>query len=86
MAQDEGPTYCAPLPFRLRLASIKSSRQTMARLTREVAKGLISVQDFKTVAYGMQNLLAYHKAEADARIEERLTEIEDELDRRKHYR
>ena len=78
--------FATPLPFRLRLASLKSARQSVARIVRSYAKGEIDPATYKGVLYGLQNLLAFMKSEHDYQIERRLDEIEDEVGRARQER
>ena len=72
--------YGEPAPFSLRLRSIKSARQTLARILRERGKGNIDRETFRDLIYGMSHLLAFMKTEKELDIEERLQVIEDRLE------
>lgn len=67
------------LDFNLRLASLKSARQSVARIVREYGKGRVDEKLYKGVLYGLQTLLAFQKAEAEHEIERRLEEIEQAI-------
>lgn len=68
-----------PAPFSLRLRSLKSSRQTLARIVREHARGNLDRDTFKDLVYGMSHLLSYMKTEKELDVEARLEAIEDRL-------
>jgi hypothetical protein len=53
----------------------------MARLIRYRNEGKIADGDYKTLVWGLAQLLGYWKHEADLRIEDRLQAIEDEMAR-----
>jgi hypothetical protein len=67
------------LPFQPRLRSLKSSRQTLARIVREWGKGTISNEDGKTAAWLLNMLLAYFKAAETEEFETRLQELDRKL-------
>lgn len=73
-------------PFDLRLGSVKSCRQTLARLVREYSRGKIEEGPFKTLTWGVSQLIAWWKLETELQIEERvkrLEEIAEELENEK---
>ena len=65
-----------PLCFDLRLRSLKSARQSYARLIRERARGNVPDKDFKSILWGLNGLLAYLKAESEEDFEIRLQALE----------
>ncbi len=71
----EGPR----LPFVLRLRSLKASRQTHARILREYAKGTIDTETYRAVVWGLNNYLAYLKAEQAEELERRVIALEERL-------
>ena len=73
---NDNRTNVVPLPFALRLASLKSCRQSAARLVREYGRGRIDDATFRGVLYGLQTLLAYVKTEKDFDVEKRLDALE----------
>ena len=74
-ATSEGPR----IPFDLRLRSLKSSRQTHARLLREYARGTIDEPTYKALIWGLSNYLSYLRAEREQELERRLDAIEERL-------
>ena len=68
------PTFHA-----LELDTLQDSRRSYARLIEAYATGQTSESQTRTIAYLLGGYLQYLKMEADLRIEERLTAIEDEL-------
>lgn len=65
------------VPFNLRLGSLKSTRQTFARILRAYAAGTIDQDSFKAMVYGLGGFLAVFKAEVDGDFDDRLTAIEE---------
>ena len=64
---------------RMRLSTVTSSRQTLARVIRAFNAGDLSESDARTLRYLLDGLLGFFKHEADLRIEERIEEIEKRL-------
>lgn len=71
--EQEGTT---PLPFALRLGSVKACRQTLARLTREVGRGTIDGGLYRVLVWGISQMIAYWKLEKDLEIEQRIQRLE----------
>ena len=65
-----------PLPFHLRLGSIRACRQSMTRLTREYGKGRVDTGTFKTVIWALSQLVVYWRLEKDLEVEKRIDELE----------
>lgn len=65
--------------FLLRLASLKSTRQTFARLLREYAAGRVDRDTFRDLCYGLGGFLAVFSKEIDNDFDDRLTKIEERL-------
>ena len=63
-------------PFDLRLGSVKSCRQTLSRLVREYSRGNIEEAPFKTLTWGVSQLIAWWRLEKDIQIEERIERLE----------
>lgn len=72
-----------PIPFQLRLGSIKSCRQTMTRLVREYGAGKVDDGTYRAVIWGLGQLISYWRLETDLRIEDRIDAIEKALESRK---
>lgn len=68
-----------PIPFSLRLRSIKSSRQTLARLIREWGRGNITEADAKTATYLLNILLGYHRAGLEESVELQLADLKKRI-------
>ena len=68
-----------PVPFDMRLGSLRSSRQTLARIIREWGKGTLSEQDAKTGTWLMSAYLGFLKLESTEDVEKRLAAIEKAL-------
>jgi hypothetical protein len=64
------------VPWNLRLASLKSARQTVARLCRTYAQNEIDRDTFKTLLFGLQVLRSFFSAEFEIDVEKRLQAIE----------
>lgn len=64
----------------LRLGSVKSTRQTLARLIRAYGRGEIDERTYKAILYGASHLLSAFRLEIDSSIETRLSEIEQRLE------
>jgi len=75
-------TPSPPVPFDMRLGSLRSSRQTLARLIREWGKGTISEESAKTGTWLMSAYLGFLKLESSEDIEKRLAAIEKALERK----
>ena len=69
----------APLPFTLRLRSLKSTRQSMARVLREYGKGNISQKIYRDLIYGISQFAFLLKTEKEAEIETRLQAVEESI-------
>lgn len=63
----------------LRLNTLENSRKSYARILRAYLRGELPTEQARTLGYLMTGLLQYWRLESDLRIEERLTEIEDQL-------
>lgn len=79
MAERKFPVYPKPLEFRLRTRTLKTARQTFARIFRTYAEGKIDHETFRNMIYGLSNYLDYLKTEAEINILDRLAEIERRL-------
>ena len=81
MNQNEvGKNTSPPIFFALRLRSLKSTRQSMARVLREYGKGTISQQVYKDLIYGISQFSALLKTEKEFDIESRLLQIEEVIE------
>lgn len=65
----------------LRLRTVKSSRQSFARILRAYAKGELDDTIFKAMVNGLNVYLSYLKTESEQTIEVRLTALEESLKR-----
>jgi hypothetical protein len=79
-----------PIPYTLRLRSLKSSRQSLTRIIRSWGSGAIETATAKNAAWLMQVLLSYHKEteiievmDKLAKMEKRLKELEEVKSREK---
>ena len=63
-------------PFQLRLRSIRSSRQTYARICRERGKGTLDEKVYRSLLYGLNGYLAFLKLEKEEDLEVRITALE----------
>ena len=70
-----------PLAFSLRLRSLTSARQSVARLVREYGRGNVDYATYKGLLYGLQTLLSFMKAEREYQIEEKLDRIIDQMEK-----
>lgn len=75
----QAPGGSPRLPFDLRLRSLKSSRQSLARILRAWGRGEISEQVAKTSTWLMSMFLAYLKESTSEELEARLAGIERKL-------
>jgi hypothetical protein len=73
----EKPTR--PIPYNLRLRSLKSSRQSLTRIIRSWGSGEVSTADAKNAAWLLQVLLSYHKESELVEVMDRLTKLEKAL-------
>jgi hypothetical protein len=71
------------LEFDLRLRTLKSSKNTFARLMRERARGTIDDGLFRSLIWAMSIFIGYLRLDAEQGLEDRLRAIEDLLQRRK---
>ena len=80
---DEGqtlpPAAGKGLGFDLRLRSLNSSRQTLARLIREYGRGAIPQDVFKDLVWAMSQFLGYLKESQTQDLEARLAALEASL-------
>lgn len=79
--QKTEPKMAHPVPFFLRMGSVKSCRTTMVRLTREYAAGKVDDSTFRAVIWAMGQLISYWRLEKDLQIEARIEAIEKQLER-----
>ena len=81
--KEQGATSRRRLSWKPRLGSLKTTRQTMARLFREWAGGNVDDQDFRTGTWALSQIVGAYRVEKELEIETRLREIEDEIGRAK---
>jgi hypothetical protein len=67
------------LGFRLRLRSIKSAKNSFARLLREFAEGNIDEKIFRSLVYGLSGYISILKLQLETQVEDRLREIEKKI-------
>ena len=67
------------LPWRPRLGSLRTTRQTMARLFREWAAGTVADKDFRTGTWALGLIVSAYRIEMELSIEKRLQAIEDTM-------
>ena len=65
--------------MRLTLNNTQAVRASLARIIRMTANDTLDPAKFRTLCYGMSQLLAMDKHLDDLRIEERLDDIEQRL-------
>ena len=65
----------------LRLNNLENSRKTFARLIREYAKGNIPRTVFRDLCYALVGFLSFLKTEKELDIEERISALEELLER-----
>jgi len=68
-----------PIPYSLRLRSLKSSRQSLTRIIRSWGSGEVSTADAKNAAWLLQTLLSYHKETELVEVTDRLAKLEKAL-------
>ena len=69
------------LPFQLRLRSLKSTRQTFARLLREYGKGRVPESLYKNLIWGLGGLITAFKEEREESTAKKLEAVEERLER-----
>ncbi len=70
-----------PLPFNLRLTSLKGVRQSMARLVRHYSQGRLEDRTYRTLIWSMGQLVHSFKAEHDyTELAEKVEALEQKLD------
>ncbi|MEX2443327.1 MAG: hypothetical protein WD492_06970 [Alkalispirochaeta sp.] len=77
-----------PVPFDLRLRSLKSSRQSLARILRAWGRGEIDEATAKTACWLLSMYLGYLKAGVEEDIERQLKELEGrvrQIEKEKQY-
>ncbi|TVR12190.1 MAG: hypothetical protein EA385_00085 [Salinarimonadaceae bacterium] len=65
-----------PVPWDLRLGSIKGARQSLARLIRGHARGEIDAATLRTLTWAIGQLVGVWKVENDGAIEARIARLE----------
>lgn len=83
---DTGVDEARPVPFSLRLASVKSTRQSFARIIRAYGKGLIEREVFRDLVYSLSSFAVLLKMETDGDIDKQLAELQREVDAMKGLR
>ena len=71
--------YPAPLDMKLQLNSVKNTRNSMARVTREYTGGKIDHVTFRNLVYMFSQLTNIHRLEKDIEIEKRLKDLENKI-------
>ena len=78
--EEEPVEGATPLPFVLRLGSVKACRQSMTRLVREYGKGRVDSTTFRTTVWALGQLVTYWRLEKDLEIEKRIEALESKLE------
>ena len=68
-----------PTPPTMRLGSVKSCTTTVERLIRMRSKGQVSEELYRSLLWGMNTLLSWHKLKIETDVEQRLTDLEEQL-------
>lgn len=74
------PSIIPRIGFDLRLRSLKSSRQTLARVLREYGRGTIDDATYRGLVWGLNNFLGYLRESGAEELEVRLKTLEAKLD------
>ena len=66
--------------FQLRLRTIKSAKNSFARLIREFAAGHVDDKVFRSLVYGLSGFINMLKLQLETNLEEKLKAIEKKLE------
>jgi len=70
---------------RLSLSSLPSARKALARVAREFWRGSINPEQARVMGYLLSQLVGAFKTETEARIEQRLDDIESRIATRDRF-
>ena len=76
MANEQNNSQGVP---RLTFNSVESTRKTLTRIIRAHGAGKLEENLYRSLVWGISQLLAYFRLENDMQIEKRVEEIEKQL-------